>query len=165
MIMAERLRFWATWPPHQQQRFFSMATWAWFVILVVSFGPQYYLTVSSQKQIEKKKALYARVVPIATELKSINQRRSELREAAPQELAAAIAAAAGIGGDRLSLARDQFDLSQSGVQVTLKEITLVEMVEFLKGVRDNSELHFFEFNFKRNPSNFMLADVSMLLVR
>ncbi len=163
--MAEQKWFWLKWPPHKQQRFFKVAKWAWLLILVGSFGPQYFLTVSTQKQIERQKALYASVVPIAKELRSIRLRQAEQQQAAPRQVVADMAEKAGIGWERISFDQKGFEFTHSGVRVTLNEVTLLELTTFLKGLRDNSGLYFLDFTLERNPFNSMLADVTMTLVR
>lgn len=163
--MAAQRWFWLKWPPHKQQQFFRVVKWGWLFILFASFGPQYFLTVDVQKQIARKKDLYTRVVPVATELRSVHLRQAAFQEVFPRKVVAESAERAGIGRERVFFDENRFEFADAGVQVTLSEVTLVELTSFLKSVRDTAELHFFEFQLERNPDNFMLADVSMILVK
>lgn len=161
--MAKRNWFWLKWPQHQQQRFFGFARWAWLLLLVASFGPLYYLTVSAQKQIERQKELYARVVPVVTELRTARQRGVADEDVDPQTLVSRMAEQAGIGWERLRFEPQRAD--RFGVAFALREVTLVELTSFLMSVRNSSGLHCFEFTLQRSPSNAMLADVAMTLAR
>ncbi|WP_147819417.1 type II secretion system protein GspM [Salidesulfovibrio onnuriiensis] len=161
--MARRNWFWLKWPQHKQQRFFSMAKWAWLLLLVASFGPQYFLTVNAQKRIERQKDLYARVVPVAMELRMARERENADKDIDPQSLVSRIAEQSGIGWERIRFEEQQSD--RFGITFALREVTLVELTSFLMKIRNSSGLHCFEFTLQRSPSNAMLADVTLTLAR
>lgn len=164
MSKTTRNWFWLKWPEHKQKRFMGMTRWLAVVLMLCVFGPQYFMTVATQKEIVRKRELYARVVPVVQNIKRLRARQimnaETLRSAVLK-----IAEGAGIGWDQLSLQEEPFEYGEPGVLVELQGVTLVQLTAFLETSRKQADLRFLSFDMERDAEQSVLADVKTLLVR
>lgn len=156
--------FWLKWPEHRQKRFMGMTRWLLLVLMLCLFGPQYFMTVSTQKEIMRTRELYARVVPVAQSIKRLRARQL-LNADTLRSVVLKIAEGAGIGWDQLSLREEPFEYGEPGLFVELQGVTLVQLTTFLETCREQADLRFLSFEMERDAEQSVLANVKTLLVR
>ncbi len=164
MSMRTRNWFWLKWPEHKQKRFMRLMRWLAIVLMLCIFGPQYFMTVASEKEIVRKRDLYTRVVPVARNLKRLRAKKIAASDSL-RSVVLKMAEISGIGWDQLSLKKEPFEYGEPGLAVELQGITLVELTSFLEACREQAGLRFLSFEMERDENQSVLANAKTLLVR
>lgn len=163
--MAQSRYPWSHWPLTAQERLFKYilrgllyGTLALVVGLALFGG-------SVDKQIEEAKEQYARVTPIVEDVRSLRARQGDLSHLDAEKAAWALVDDLALEPNLLSMHATRTEDGLDGVQATFDRLSLVQLTEFLRGLRDRASLQTLTCVITRNKNDQRLADAHFVLVR
>lgn len=143
-----------------------MAVTPWFVgaFFICLFGFQFFFTVSTEKDIQRSKTLYTRVVPVVQGIERL--RAQDISSSVPlRSVLLSIVEKTKVAWDTVTLREEPFAYGEPGIWVELHDVNLVQLVAFLKTCRRQTSLRFLSFAVERSTTQSVLANAKILLVR
>lgn len=164
MARKHRTYFWSAWTIERQRQFFKRVLIAVTVVMAFAFVGLFLITGTMVKQIEEAKEQYGDVVPIVQDVHMLRAQQGDLAHLGGEESVTRILDDLQLQQRVMSM-RVMPDDALDRVQVTLAGLSLPELTDFLRALRDRASLQTPDFTLTRNDDDPRLADVHLLLAR